>query len=98
MYVVRKTLFYDLISKALKYKHNIAKTFTINYIDSTFCALNVEQKKIYFFNSDGNFLQEITFNEKLISSNSWDSGSLCRYKDQLYMTDYSYGRLFKFLE
>ena len=55
------TLFYDLVSKALKYKHNIYGTFNINYIDSIFCALNYEEKKIYFFDLDGNFLEERAF-------------------------------------
>ena len=91
------TLFYDLVSKKLKYKHNIAGTFTINYIDSIFCALNVQQKKIYLFDSDGNFLEEKAFHDKLILSSTWYSGSMCRYKDQLYMADKS-GQLIKFLE
>ena len=70
----------------------------INYVDSTFCALNVIQKKIFFFHSDGNFLEKKAFNEKLILSNSWPSGSMCKYKDQLYMIDYSSGKVFKLLE
>ena len=93
----KATLFYDIDSKALKYKHDIARTENINYIDSTFCALNVKQKKIYFFDSEGSFLEEKTFHEKLILSDDWRSGSMCKYKDQFYMTDY-YGKLFKFLE
>ena len=93
------TLFYDLVSKGLKYKHNIAGTKVINYIDSTFCALNVAQKKMFFFDSDGNFLEEKAFHEKLILSNAWLSGSMCKYKDQLYMTDFSSaGKVFKFHE
>ena len=36
----KATLFYDLVSNELKYKHNTAGTYTINYIYSIFCALN----------------------------------------------------------
>ena len=91
------TLFYNLASKALKYKHyNTAETKNINYIDSIFCTLNVKQKTLYVFGSDGNFLEEMVFHEKLSMSNDW-SGSMCRYKDQLYMTDDS-DKIFKFLE
>ena len=93
----KATLFYYLVSKGLKYKHNIAGTKTINYVDSIFCALNVEQNKMFFFDSYGNFLKEKAFHEKLILSNDWFSGSMCKYKDQLYMTDNS-GKVFKFLE
>ena len=91
------TLFYDLVSKALKYKHNFAETWNINYIDSTFYALNVQQKKMYFFDSNGNFLEEKAFHEQLIMSSYWPSGSMCEYKDQLYMIDYL-GKLYKFVE
>ena len=55
---VEATLFHDLVSKALKYRHNIGKAFTINYIDSTFRAFNWVRKKMYFFDSDGNFLED----------------------------------------
>ena len=91
------TLFYDLVSKALKYNHNSGETWNINYIDSTFCSLNVTQKKFYFFDSNGNFLEEKAFHEKLILSKRAESGSMCRYKNQLYMTDGS-NKLFKFVE
>ena len=91
------TLFYDLVSKALKYEHNIAGTYAINYVNSIFCALNVEQKKMFFFDSDGNFLEEKAFHEKLILSNYFTSGSMCKHKDQLCMADRS-GKVFKFLE
>ena len=95
----KATFFYDLVSQELKYKHNIAATYTINYIDSIFCALNSGQKKIYLFDSDGNFLEEKEFHEKLILSNNGPSGTMCRYKYQLYMIDYnSSGKVFKFLE
>ena len=88
------TIFYDLDSKTLKYKHKIAGTFTINYIHSTFCGLSVERKKIYFFDSDGNFLDEKAFHEKLILTDNGPSGSMCRYKDILYES----GEVFKFVE
>ena len=54
------TLFNDLVTKALKYKHK-TDTLSINYIDSIFCALNCDEKKMYFFDSDGNFLEENAF-------------------------------------
>ena len=93
------TVFYDLVSRELKYKHDIAGTSTISYIDSIFCALNINQKKIFFFDSHGNFLEEKAFHKKLILSYDWHSGSMCKYKDQLYMTNYSSsGKVFKFLE
>jgi len=79
------TLFYDLVSKALKYKHDIYGTYAINYVDSTFCALNCGQKKMFFFDSDGNALEEKAFHEKLILSNYVSSGKMCKYKDQLYL-------------
>ena len=91
-------VFYDFVSKDLKFKYNIAGTNNINYFYSTFYALNVKQEKIYFFDSDGNFLEEKAFHEQLILSSNWVSGSMCRYKDQLYMTDYNSGKVFKFLE
>ena len=91
------TVFYDLVSKELKYKHDIAGTYTISYIDSIFCALNIDQKKIFFFDSKGSFLEEKPFHEKLILSSGCISGSICRYKDQLYMICTS-GKLFKFVE
>ena len=92
-------LFYDLVSKELKFKHNIARTYTINYIDSTFCALNCQKNKFYFFDSDGNFIEKVfqeKFNSELI--NLIYSGSMCRFKDILYMTDYKSGKVYKFLE
>ena len=93
----RVIFFYDLVSKALKCKHNTAKTLNINYFDSIFCALNVLEKKFYFFDSDGHFLEEKGFHEKLILTISDFSGSICLYKDILYMTDWS-GKVFRFLE
>ena len=90
------TLFYDLKTRGLKYKYNYG-TLNLNYIASIFCALNFSLKKFYFFDSDGTFVEEKAFHEKLILSNSWPSGTMCKYKDQLYMTDYS-GILYKFLE
>ena len=93
------TLFYDLGSIALKHEHYTACTYTIDYIDSIFYALNVRQKKMYFFDSDGNFLEEKAFHEKLILKETALSGSMCKYKDQLYLIDYDFkGELFKFLE
>ena len=93
----KATLFYDLVSKKLKYEHNTTGTYTIDYIDSIFCTLNYQQKKIYFFDSDGNFLEEKALHKKLILSNYWASESMCKYKGQLYITDWS-GKLFNFIE
>ena len=92
------TLFYDITSRELKFKHNATGTYNINYIDSTFCALNILLKKMYFFDSDGNYLEEKAFHEKLILSHCITSGSMCRYKNQLYMIDHSSGKILKFLE
>ena len=91
------TLFYDLTTRALKYNYNHG-TGNINYINSIFCALNDQQKKFYFFDSDGNFFEERAFPKKLILSTSGLSGTMCKYKNILYMTDYSSGKLFKFVE
>ena len=86
------TLFYDLNTRALKYKYNY-RTFNINYIDSIFCALNYDQ--FYFFDSEGNFVEKKQFHEKLILTNEL-SGTMCRHKGIVYMTDFS-RKLFKFL-
>ena len=92
------TLFYDLDSKALKHKYDYAGTLNVSYIDSIFCAVNVQKKNIIFFDSDGNYLGEKRFHKKLIMSNDWDNGSMCKYKDKLYMIDYESGKLLKFVE
>ena len=47
------TFCFDLKSRTLKYNHNYG-TFNLNYIDSTFYGSNHQQKKCYFFDSDGN--------------------------------------------
>ena len=91
------TLFYDLNTRALKYKHNILRTYNINYIDSIFCAINVWENKFYFFDSDGNFVEEKSFYEERMLSNSMNTGSMCIYKDILYMTEPS-GWLYQFPE
>ena len=52
---------------------------------------------MYFFDFDGIFLEDKAFHEKLILSNGGPSGSMCKYKGKLYMTDYT-SELFKFVE
>ena len=42
-------------------------------------------KENYFFDSGGNFLDEMAYDKKLITTNSWASGSMCRYKHILYI-------------
>ena len=95
-------LFYDLFLKELKYKHNIAGAWNINYVDSTFYALslnnNVQHNQMYFFDSDGNFLEENVVHKNFIMSRDWGSGSMCRHKNILYIADCTYSILFKFLE
>ena len=78
------TLFYDLKTRILKYKYNYG-TFNISYIDSIFCSSNYQKRKFYFFNSDGNFIEEIPINKNICYHMSWTSGSLCKYKDNLFM-------------
>ena len=91
---VEATFFYDLKSKILKYKYNYATN--LNYIDSIFYGSHCVEKKFYLFDSDGNFIEEVAMNENISKyMTSWLSGSLCRNKDDLYMTDYS-GQLLKF--
>ena len=88
--------FYDLKSRTLKSKYYFGR-MELNYIDSTFYGSNYIQKKFYLFDSDGNFIEEIAWNEKLSKKvSSFSSGSLCRNKEDLYMIDFDGKRLFKF--
>ena len=50
---------------------------------------------MYFYDSDGNFLEEKDFQQELILSGYSSSGSMCRFTDVLYIMDWS-GKLFKF--
>jgi len=64
----RQTVFFDLETRALKFKHNNYATRNINYIDSIFYGSNyqiISEKKFYFFDSDGNFKEEMAMNERL---------------------------------
>ncbi len=82
-------LFYDMRTRNLKYEY---KYYThahdiMNYIDSIFCSSNFG--KLIFFDSDGNFFEEMMINEKVKQKhiNYHTCGFLCSYKDNLYMTD-----------
>ena len=80
------TLFFDLETRALKYKHNNYATYKINYIVSTFYGSNHSAKIFYLFDSDGNFIEEMAMNENLIKyTTSWHDGSLSRQKNNLYL-------------
>ena len=98
------TFFFDLKTRALKHKHDNYETCNINYIDSTFYCLSYtnavfQQRKFYFFDSDGNFIEEMAINENLIEHiNRHTAGTMCKYKDQLYLIAFLSGKLIKFLE
>ena len=86
------TLFYDLKSRTLKYKHNHGTN--LNYIDSTFFGSNRGNNKLYFFDSDGHFTEEMVINDKLSKPMS-DELELCRHKNDLYLKGCR-GKLLKF--
>jgi hypothetical protein len=97
------TLVYDLETRILKFKYDSLDN--LNYIDSIFYGSNLWEEKFYFFNSDGNLIEEVKFNEKLSKYMTdcpvnWkivrNSGRLCKIKDTLYMTDYDSSILLKF--
>ena len=93
------TLFFDLKTRELKFKHDDYKTYNISYIDSTFYASNYEQKKFYFFDSDGNFIEEMAMNERLSERiKEGPHGSLCRHKEILYLADWESSKILKFIE
>ena len=81
-------LFYNLKTRALKYKYGYNR-YNLDFIDSTFYASKSENKKFYF-DSDGNFVEEITINENL------KNNGLTLYKDNLYMVDYYSNKFLKF--
>ena len=76
-------------TRALKYKYGYNR-YNLDYIDSTFYASKSENKKFYFFDSDGNFVEEITINENL------KNNGLTLYKDNLYMIDHYSNKFLKF--
>ena len=93
------TLFYDLETRNFKFQYDY--TDNLNYIDSIFYGSDLWEEKFYYFNSDGNLIEEVKFNEKLREyTTRWAftrfSGRLCKIKDTLYMTDYDLSRLLKF--
>ena len=61
----RATFFFDLKTRALKFKHDNYGTYNINYINSIFYGSNYSRFKFYFFDSDGNFIEEMAMNENL---------------------------------
>ena len=96
---VGTTLFYDLKTRALKFQHNDYGTWNINFINSIFYGSNDEEKKFYFFDSDGNFIEEMVMNDNLSKHiTHWLGGSLCRDKDNLYLVDYMKSKILKFIQ
>ena len=95
---VGATLFYDLKTRALKCRHNNYGTWTINYFNSIFYGSNYEEKKFYFFDSDGNFIEEMVMNDNLSKHLSHLPGGLWRYKDILYLVDFESCQILKFIE
>ena len=80
------TFFYDLKTRVLKCRHNNYGTSNINYIDSdsTFYGSKFKESKFFFFDYDGNFIEEMEMNENFSEHINTDhSGSLCRRKDNL---------------
>ena len=94
-------LFFDLKSRTLKSRtfETYYETCNLNYIDSTFyvSTINMLDEKFHFFDSNGKFIEDMEINKKLRKHiTSWGSGSLCRNKDDLYMTDHDGKVLLKF--
>ena len=93
-----RILFFDLKSRTLKFEHQYG-TCNLNYIDSTFYVSNILDKKFYFFDSNGKFIEEMEMNEKLSEHMTcWFCGSLCKHKDDLYMIDSDGKLLLKFTQ
>ena len=91
-----KAYFYNLKTRALKYKYDYYQHI-INYIDSIFCASSFG--RLFFFDSDGNFIEEMVVNENVKKYLHYHtSGFLCRYKDNIYMTDRNSHEILKFIE
>ena len=97
-----------LKTRASKFEHDKYGTSCINYIDSIFYGLNYNENKFYFFDSDGNFIEEMSMNEnfiKILINNSinlpdfWPGflAGLCSHKNNLYMPDYKSIRILKFI-
>ncbi len=92
------TLFYDLKTKTLRKKYNFVVNM-INYIDSIFYTSNLQDKKFYFFDSEGNLIEQMLISENLRKyMTNWPSGTLYRYKDILYLTDFNSSKLLKFIK
>ena len=90
------TFFYGLKTRALK--HNNYGTWNINYINSIFYGSNYSQKKFCFFDSNGNFIEEMAMNENLSQHiKSWPGG-FCRHKDVLYLADWVSSKILKFIQ
>ena len=92
------TLFFDIKTRALKFKHDNYATYHINYIGSTFYVSNFFRKKFYLFDSNGNFIEEMAMNENLSKHVTNWPGGLCRHKDILYLADYMSSKILKFIE
>ena len=92
------TFFFDLKTRALKFKHNNYGTTNINYINSIFYGSNHSTQKFYLFDSDGNFKEDMAMNERLSQHILYNKGGFCRHKDVLYLADFSGRKILKFIE
>ena len=92
------TFCFDIKTRALKHKHNNYETSNIDYINSIFYASNHSLKKFYFFDSDGNFKEEIAMNERYSKHITSGPGGLFRHKDVLYLVDHWSSEILKFIE
>ena len=92
------TFFFDLKTRVLKFKHNNYATHSISYISSIFYGSNYYEKKFYFFDSDGNFKEEMAMNERLSPHITYWTDGFCRHKDILYLADNKQSKILKFIE
>ena len=91
------TYFYDLKTETLKNQFDSC-TYNINYIDSIFYTSNYLEKKFYFFDTNGNFIEEISINENICRHMAnWPSGNIFRFKNNIYISDYDSGKLLRFI-
>lgn len=92
-------LFYDMKTRNFKYKYKYSTYLNniMNYIDSIFCSSNFGT--LIFFDSDGNFIEKMMINKDVKEKNlgSPCCGFLCRFKDNLYMTNWNSCKILKFL-
>ena len=92
------TFFFDLKTRAVKFKHNNYATWNSNYINSIFYGSNYSTKKFYLFDSNGNFFEEEVMNGNLRQHITHWPGGLCSHKAILYLADYNGRKILKFVE